>query len=218
MIKNTLRVVGPIGFGKDLVPLCSPSSIIRAKSAMRMASRSTSTLSFMTTRKGWLPPPVPEALRRLGVLQEVIKGSLNLGLLRLLEEASRPLRYWVPARKLWDWKREMSERGLLGSPALLEMLRGPDGKRVPLTRALMGLPNPPRDWVLLLRREYLDARKVEAEMLQKAGRGRALRALVSAVIRGLPVGVVVGALGLAVVAVAAATVEHPLLVRVARAG
>ena len=146
------------------------------------------------------------------------KKCLRSGLLRLLEQASRPVRYWFPGSDSRDWTREVSERGLLGSPALLEMFRGPDGKRVPLTRVLMGLPNPPRDWMLLLRREYSDARKVEAEMLQKAGRGRALRALVSAVIRGLPVGVVVGALGLAVVAVAAATVEHPLLVRVARAG
>ena len=112
----------------------------------------------------------------------------------------------------------MSERGLLGSPALLEMFRGPDGKRVPLTRVLMGLPNPPRDWVRLLRREYLDVRKVEAERLQKAGRGRVLKALASAVIRALPVVVVGGALGLVAVVVAAATVGHPLLVRVARAG
>ena len=89
---------------------------------------------------------------------------------------------------------------------------------MPLTRVLMGLPNPPRDWVLLLRREYSGARKVEAEMLQKAGRGRVLRALASAVSRVPLAGVAGVALGLAVVVGAVAIAEHPLLVRVAQAG
>ena len=198
--------------------MCSPLSIIRAKSATRMVSRSTSTWSFMTTRKGWLPPPVPEVLRRLGVLQEVIRGSLNLGLRRLLEEVSRPLWYWVPARKLFDWRSEMSERGLLDSPALLETFRGPGERRVPLMRALMGLSAPERDWMLRLRREYSDVRRVRAEMLQKAGPGRVLRALASAVSRVPLVGVAGAALGLAVVVAAVVIAEHPLLVRVAQAG
>ena len=120
--------------------------------------------------------------------------------------------------RLTRLKKEMSERGLLGSPALLEVFRGPDGKRVPLTRVLMGLPNPPRDWMLLLRREYSDARRVEAEMLQKAGRGRVLRALASAVSRVPLAGVAGVALALAVVVGAVAIAEHPLLVRVAQAG
>ena len=81
----------------------------------------------------------------------------------------------------------------------------------------MGLPYPPSKWVRL-RREYLDARKVEVEKLRKAGRGRVLKALASAVIRALPVVVVGGALGLVVVVVAAAIVGHPLLVRIAQAG
>ena len=152
------------------------------------------------------------------MLQRVIRGSLRSGLLRLLEEASRPALYWFPVRVLLDWRREMSDRGLLGSPALLETFRGPDGRPVPLTQALMGVSNPPRHWVLWVRREYSGARRAEAEMLQKPGRGRVLRALVSAVTQGLPVGAVGAILGLTVAVVAAVTVEHPLLVRVARAG
>ena len=141
-------------------------------------------------------------------------------LLRLLEEASRPGLYWFPVRVLRDWRREMFDRGFLGSPALLETFRGrgPDGRPVPLTRALMGVANPPRDWMLWVRREYSGARRAEAERQQKLGRGRVLRALVSAVTQGLPVGAVGAILGLTVAVVAAVTVEHPLLVRVARAG
>ena len=152
------------------------------------------------------------------MLQEVIKGSLNLGLLRLLEEASRPLRYWVPARKLWDWRNEMSERGLLESPALLETFRGPGGRHAPLMRALMGLSAPERDWMLRLRREYSDVRRARVAMLQKPEPGRALRALASVVSRVPLVGVAGAALGLAVVVAAVVIAEHPLLVRVAQAG
>ena len=112
----------------------------------------------------------------------------------------------------------MSERGLLDSPALLETFRGPGGRRVPLMRALMGLSNPERDWMLRLTREYSDVRRVRAEMLQKAGPGRVLRALASAVSRVPLVGVAGAALGLAVVVAAVVIAEHPLLVRVAQAG
>ena len=170
----------------------------------------------MTTKRQ--PQLVLGTLRGLAVLQEVIRRSRQSGLLRLLEEASRPALYWFPVRVLCDWRREMSDRGLLGSPALLETFRGPDGRPVPLTRALMGVANPPRDWMLWVRREYSDARRVEAERQQKLGRGRALRALVSAVVQSLPVGAVGAILGLTGAVVAAVTVEHPLLVRVARAG
>ena len=216
--KNTSRVVIPSGSGRGLVPRFSPSLTIRAKSATRMASRSMSTWSFMTIRREWLPPPVPEALRRLGVLQEVIRRSLNLGLRRLLEEVSRPLWYWVPARKLFDCRSEMSERGLLGSPALLATFRGPDGKCVYLSRALMGLTEPTREWMLRLKREYSDDRRARAEMPPKTGPGRVLRALVSRVSQAPLVAVGGVALGLAVVVAAVVIDEHPLLARVARAG
>ena len=149
------------------------------------------------------------------MLQEVIRGSLNLGLRRLLEEASRPLRYWVPARKLWDWRNEMSERGLLESPALLETFRGPGGRHVPLMRALMGLSAPERDWMLRLRREYSDVRRARAA---KPGPGHVPRALGSVWSRVPLVGVAGAALGLAVVVAAVVIAEHPLLARVVRAG
>ena len=89
---------------------------------------------------------------------------------------------------------------------------------MPLMRALMGLSDPERDWMLRLRREYSDVRRARVEMLQKPGLGRVLRVLVSVVSQVPLVGVGGVALGLAVVVAAVVIDEHPLLARVARAG
>ena len=233
---------------------------------MRTASSSTSTLSFTTTRRGWLQPPVPdalrlpppvpegtpealeedtlgrlvvaqmvmrtnliilkkytwkllptvpEALRRLVVLQEVIRQSLSLVLRRLLGEASRLLRYGVPVRHLFDQRRVTSGRELLGSPALLEMFRGQDGRRVALRRALMGLPAPAREWMLRLGRAYSDVRRARAA---RPGPARVPRASGSVWSRVPLVGVAGVALGLVVVVAVVVIAEHPLLARVVRAG
>ena len=216
--KNTSRVVIPSGSGRGLVPRFSPSLTILVKSEMRMVLRSMNTWSCMTTRRPRLPPPVPEVLMRLGILQKVILVSLSLSQWRLLEEASRPLYFWVPARRSFGWRRELYGQALLDSPALRGTFRGPDGKRVYLSRALMGLAEPTREWMLRLKREYSDDRRARAGMPPKTGPGRVLRVLVSRVSQAPLVGVGGVALGLAVVVAAVVIDEHPLIARVARAG
>ena len=155
---------------------------------------------------------------RLGILQKMILVSLSLSQWRLLEEASRPLYFWVPARRSFGWRRELYGQALLDSPALRGTFRGPDGKRVYLSRALMGLAEPTREWMLRLKREYSDVRRARVAMLQKPELGRVLRVLASVVSRVPLVGVAGAALGLAVVVAAVVIAEHPLLVRVAQAG
>ena len=185
-----------------------------------MVSSLTSTLFSMNTRRVWLPPRGPGVLRAVAALRAVINGGLWSGLRSLLRQVTRPAHLWSHGHVSRDWTyyQDLLVRGFLGNPALVEMFRGPEGKRVlPLTKAWMGFPHSPRKWERP-RRVYLDARKAEAEKLLRAERGRALRALASAGTQALPAVVVGGALGLAVVVAAAVVGEHPLLVCVARAG